>query len=259
MQIDLGILAWPLNGVLTGLYIVVLVLLYLFRKKLPFVPWLMTGRAAVWTIVLFVVLALCLGVTGERSVLQSIPFLLSGLAMTMVLGLVVIKHLFAFSIRKIPFLCNHLGLFVILVAASMGSADLQRLRMTAYVNLPERQAVDKYGRVHELPFALELKDFSIDRHQTDGSPRNFVSQIVPHTQRGVGEPCILEVNRPLVLESWAIYQYGYDVSRGDDSDYSVLELVRDPWQPLVYAGVAMMVLGLLARLVVRGHGREGVC
>ena len=41
----------------------------------------------------------------------------------------------------------------------------------------------------------------------------------------------------------------YDESKGRWSDISVLELVRDPWLPVVYAGIIMMMLGAICLFV----------
>jgi hypothetical protein len=43
-----------------------------------------------------------------------------------------------------------------------------------------------------------------------------------------------------------IYQYGYDESMGKYSRQSVFELVRDPWLPLVYTGIFMLLAGALS-------------
>jgi ABC-type transport system involved in cytochrome c biogenesis permease subunit len=58
----------------------------------------------------------------------------------------------------------------------------------------------------------------------------------------------VEVNRPVEVEGWKIYQYGYDTQKGVTSRISVLELVSDPWLPLVYAGIFMMMTGVMLLL-----------
>ena len=54
-----------------------------------------------------------------------------------------------------------------------------------------------------------------------------------------------------------MYQYDYDSEAGTESRFSVLELVKDPWLPLVYAGIFMMLAGALLMLVT-GFKREEV-
>ncbi|MGL1902397.1 MAG: hypothetical protein OCC49_09695 [Fibrobacterales bacterium] len=55
----------------------------------------------------------------------------------------------------------------------------------------------------------------------------------------------LEVNKPIKREGWLIYQVSFDTRMGRWSQLSVIELVRDPWLPVVYTGVAMMLIGAL--------------
>ncbi len=51
------------------------------------------------------------------------------------------------------------------------------------------------------------------------------------------------------IAGWKIYQLSYDESKGRWSDISVFELVRDPWLPVVYAGIIMMMLGAICLFV----------
>lgn len=51
------------------------------------------------------------------------------------------------------------------------------------------------------------------------------------------------------IEGWKIYQLSYDESKGGWSDISIFELVRDPWLPVVYTGIVMMMLGAVCLFV----------
>ncbi|MFC2107020.1 hypothetical protein ACFLRY_01665 [Bacteroidota bacterium] len=55
----------------------------------------------------------------------------------------------------------------------------------------------------------------------------------------------LEVNKPYSFMGWEVYQVGYNEEMGKWSNLSVLEFVKDPWLPFVYAGIFMMLLGSL--------------
>lgn len=59
----------------------------------------------------------------------------------------------------------------------------------------------------------------------------------------------IEVNKPLKLGQWTIYQASYDEQLGRWSKLSVLDIVRDPWLPVVYIGIAMLFLGSLYLLI----------
>ncbi|MBP5798482.1 MAG: cytochrome c biogenesis protein CcsA [Prevotella sp.] len=63
------------------------------------------------------------------------------------------------------------------------------------------------------------------------------------TRSGKNFQATVDVNKPVEVEGWKIYQYSYDMQMGAMSKTSVLELVRDPWLPAVYTGIFMMLLG----------------
>ena len=67
-------------------------------------------------------------------------------------------------LRDVPFMLNHWGLFIVLVCATLGSADIQKYNMQAYPHKPEWRAVDDEGMMHELPLAIELQQFSMEEY-----------------------------------------------------------------------------------------------
>jgi hypothetical protein len=44
---------------------------------------------------------------------------------------------------------------------------------------------------------------------------------------------------------WKLYQLSYDERFGKYSPTSTIELVKDPWLPVVYLGVFMMIAGAI--------------
>lgn len=79
-------------------------------------------------------------------------------------------------------------------------------------------------------------------------PRSFTSDIEVYTQDGKVRKALLEVNKPLRIGAWTIYQYGYDNNAGRLSAYSSFELVYDPWLIPVYVGILCMMLGSVCML-----------
>lgn len=69
------------------------------------------------------------------------------------------------------------------------------------------------------------------------------------------EDYTLEVNKPLRVKGWTIYQTGYDDRMGKWSNVSIIELVSDPWIKIVYIGIFMVLLGAMYLLWV-GSGRK---
>jgi len=83
-------------------------------------------------------------------------------------------------------------------------------------------------------------------------PKRFTSKIKVFTQDGQEKEAVLEVNKPLRIGGWLIYQYGYDNQAGRMSSYSSFELVYDPWLYVAYAGLALGTLGALG-LIYQGR------
>jgi len=75
--------------------------------------------------------------------------------------------------------------------------------------------------------------------------KKFSSDIDILTKDGERISTILEVNKPFKFRGYKIYQLSYDDKMGKWSDLSVLELVRDPWLPVIYIGIFMMIAGAI--------------
>jgi hypothetical protein len=77
-------------------------------------------------------------------------------------------------------------------------------------------------------------------------PSYFGSKVTLYSQSDSSAVSkIISVNQPVSCEGWTIYQYGYDNQLGNDSQYSTFMLVKDPWLPVVYIGIIMMMIGAL--------------
>ncbi|MCK6489796.1 MAG: cytochrome c biogenesis protein ResB [Planctomycetes bacterium] len=76
-------------------------------------------------------------------------------------------------------------------------------------------------------------------------PRLYRSLVAIDHGDGRSETATIEVNRPLVVDGWWLYQTGYDQQHGGASQRSELEAVHDPALPGIYAGCALLFAGLL--------------
>lgn len=383
LQAALGRIEWealaaPVNiGLLSG-YLLLIATTHLMRRRVYLFRWLSSRAAAVsalgWVVILTVAMGLTRqlpadhpapGLLGFSQMLSSWPFVLIYLWLTTSLGLTILRTGFPLRWSKVPFWLNHAGLFVALVCATLGNADMQRLKMSTRIGSTEWRATDDAGAVHELPLAVELQEFSIDeyppklmlvnnttgevvpagkpehilleedvstghlpdweiaviellpmaasvatqdtvrftefhsigattaalvrarnivdgtRHEgwvscgsflfpykalrldegvslvmPDREPRRFASAVRVYTQSGMTLADTIEVNRPLRVEGWKIYQLSYDEAKGRWSDISVFELVRDPWLPYVYTGIWMMIAGAVCMFVQFGKRKE---
>ena len=256
-QVKWDAFAWPVNGYVFGGFLALIAIVFLLRKKVYAFQFLGTYQAAIPAMVYAVTLTIIMGLTRQKvggtwlnDMLSFWPFVLIYVYITVILGAVTLKRLYQIVNRQssnrkwfdLPFLLNHLGLFLALTTATLGNADMQRLKMITAVGEPEWRALDANGAVKEMPLAIELKRFIMETYD-NGSPKRFASEIQILTKTKKNIETVVDVNKPYEVDGWKIYQYGYDTQRGADSQISILELVSDPWLPLVYTGIFMMLAG----------------
>jgi hypothetical protein len=72
---------------------------------------------------------------------------------------------------------------------------------------------------------------------------SYSSDVVLYTKSGDVKEIVIEVNKPYAVDGWKLYQYSYNDRFGKWSPTSVIEVIRDPWLPVVYTGIFMLLLG----------------
>jgi len=90
----------------------------------------------------------------------------------------------------------------------------------------------------------------------DREPKRFASDVTVYTQSGSRKDALIEVNKPLSIAGWKIYQLSYDEIKGKWSTYSVFELVKDPWLPFVYLGICMLLVGSIFMFISAPKKRD---
>lgn len=100
-------------------------------------------------------------------------------------------------------------------------------------------------------------DSSTTMLMTKPEAKRFLSEITVFEKAGAVYDTIIEVNKPIKIAGWKIYQTSYDESMGRWSTKSTLELVKDPWLPLVYVGFFLLIAGTFY-LIWTGKRREDV-
>lgn len=261
--------SWPANGIVLAGFLLLIAVLFLLRKKVYAFRFVSTYQAAIPAMVYAVILTIIMGVTRQQiggtwfnDMLSFWPFVLIYVYIALILGVIILRRLSTFHLslvtlkRDIPFLLNHVGLFLALTTATLGNADMQRVKMITTVGESEWRALDNNGAIKEMPLAIELKKFIMETYD-DGSPKRFASEIQILTKSGKNIETVVDVNKPYEVDGWKIYQYGYDTQMGAQSQISILELVSDPWLPLVYTGIYMMLAGAVCMFVF-GKGRKSL-
>ena len=231
--------------------------MFALRRRVYAFQWMMHSGAAVPCLVYAAALTMIMGLTPQvrmggvpwlSQMLRFWPFVLIWTWMMIISALAALNHLLRWKVKEIPFILNHLGVVIAIVSATLGSADTQNLRLTSFTGEPEWRAVDEAGALHEPGLAIELHKFTLEEYD-DGTPKRFASDITVITEDGKSVRGTVEVNKPLKVNGWKIYQYGYDVKSGAESPYSTFQLVRDPWILWVYIGIFMMIAGALCLML----------
>lgn len=136
-----------------------------------------------------------------------------------------------------------------------GSAPSARIKVTGKIDGSEVSGWICSGSFVHQPEALKLND-QYSLVMLPAEPKKFSSELNISTKSGKNIVTTIEVNRPFKIEGWTVYQLSYNTEMGRWSDLSVLELVRDPWLPVVYLGIFLM-LGGAGFLFFTGKPKNG--
>ena len=250
-HIDASFLAYPWSLVLLANYLYLLILLYAKQDTWKFVRGLYDRPASVVSLFALLGLTLVFGLVPQDG---SSGGVLGGLGFTRMntswifnlflfqfmstMGFKAIDDVFHWRKRRFPVVIMHLAFFVILVSATLGSADKTRVRVMAHQGHPVSVGIAEDGQIMELPFTLELKDFSLEG---DSLRFHYLSKVTITDDDGEREADI-RVNHPLRVGQWWIYQSGYDNSYGSRTVISILECVKDGWYLAICIGMWMILL-----------------
>lgn len=264
-MVDLHIWEFPLSLSLAAAFIALVLLLGLkMRGKL--IVRIIAGRK--FSVVMLALLAFFIAVEGTLGLrlFHSWPFLVIVLLTMLSLGIATLDALKAQRCRKIQgaaggslaSILSHGGLFLILFAGFFGAPDFREGEMIVSQGSSEHMAYSERGEYMPLPFSLTLKDFVIDTHYDGISAKQYTStmEVSPvladslstagSGQGGAVRTLRSSVNHPAHYRGYGLFQADFDQYA---LSYSVIKIVRDPWLPLVYIGMA--ILALAAFLEVR--------
>jgi len=163
--------SWPRNVILLLSFVIVLFFIQRFASKNPIIHWLSSVPAAISAIALFTMLSLLMGFIHQdvhapadalfANIKFSWMYLFAQVYILTTLGLTTIRR-FSLRRRNIGFLLNHLGIWLVLAAASFGAGDIERYTLQVQKGNIQWIGEDEFGNTHELPVAIALHDFTID-------------------------------------------------------------------------------------------------
>ena len=143
LQLSVGpvawdVFAWPANGIVMVGFLAIIALIFILRKKVYAFLFLGMYQAAIPAMVYAVVLTIIMGLTRQQAggtwlndMLSFWPFVLIYVYIAVILGVIILRRLMHLNSwkRDVPFLLNHLGLFIALTTATLGNADMQRVKI----------------------------------------------------------------------------------------------------------------------------------
>lgn len=169
--------AFPVNIIILSVYLAMMGVIYSLRPKIYAFKFLGTYTSAIPALLYAVVLTTIMGLIrqagndqptsfslGLDRMLSFWPFVIIYVWLSVIVAQTTIHRLIHFRWGNIPFFLNHAGLLIILLCATLGNADMQHYKMTIHLSSPEWRALDDKGKMHELPIAIQLKDFTIDEY-----------------------------------------------------------------------------------------------
>jgi cytochrome c-type biogenesis protein CcsB len=155
--------------------------------------------------------------------------------------------------RRTGFLFTHSAIVIILA----GAAVTQFLKVEGHMPIWEGEASAQFtregtraGKVVALPFALRLTAFEIDTYPGTTRPAMFRSRVVVlDAKNGKNFPVVIQMNQELSYGGWKFFQSSFHQT--DARDQTILAVAKDPGQPIVFFGYALLLIGMVTVLGTR--------
>lgn len=123
-----------------------------------------------------------------------------------------------------------------------------------------RGTEEKQGWISCGSYMFPYQGLKLDDEHTivmpNREPRRYASLVDIYTMDGQNIQTEIEVNKPFSVSGWKIYQLSYNEQMGKWSNVSVFELVTDPWLPIVYAGIFMLLIGAVGMFLTAGRKKR---
>lgn len=105
------------------------------------------------------------------------------------------------------------------------------------------------SKVVELPFALKLIDFQLERYAGSKSPSSYASEIeVKDSAEKSVLPYRIFMNHPLHYKGYTFFQSSYDT----DEKGTILEVNKDPGKWPTYLGYFLLCIGFIGNFFTKG-------
>jgi hypothetical protein len=139
---------------------------------------------------------------------------------------------------------------------TIGSCTAAHIRVFDAKGHERKRGWISTGSFAQPPLTMPLSDY-VKIAMPPRSPQIFDSRIVIQRDSLHSDTLLLNLNHPLNVDGWKIYQHYYDNYKGRWSNLSILEVVKDPWRCWLYGTLIAMVAGIILMLSV-GKKREQI-
>lgn len=235
-QTDIALWQFPVSLLAGVAFLLLLWVLHRYYAQSRVVIRLSATTTALSLIGITAVTLMVEGIFGWE-LFHTLPFLLMLLFLLTSLGLTLLR---CWKNHGWGFRLNHAGLFLILWGALFGVPDRIEARMTVGLGGSEQVATDRNGDLIPLPFPVTLNRFTVDRYD-NGMPRQFRSEL------NLGDrTATVSVNHPARYQGYKFYQESYE-THGNVA--TLLLVKRDPWLPVVWAGILLLAVGSIFLLL----------
>lgn len=170
-------LRYPWGLIFAINYLYLLVVVYVQSDKWKWLRQLYDKHAMVASLCSMVVMTIIFGLTrqdpmrddlfgvlGFSRMTSSWPFNLLLVNFMTALGVNVVEDLHHWRARRLAAILSHLAVFVVLLVGTFGSADKERVTVSASLDKATHIAQDRAGNMVELPFAITLKEFMMEEY-----------------------------------------------------------------------------------------------
>ena len=147
---------------------------FLALRQTGLILWLSSVPAAVASISYLGILSLAMGfatqtpedmsLLGIHSLLTTWYFIFALIYFLLTLAMATLKRMVPFRWRNTGFLLNHLGLWIAVFAATVGSGDIKSLFVPLQLHQSSNMAFDAAGKSYRLSHHLRLESFGIDEY-----------------------------------------------------------------------------------------------
>lgn len=234
--------AFPINAAVLFAALAGLWVLWREKPGEAVCRWLASGNASIALIAAFLICCLILGMKMQHADAVSFPgfgnvrrtwwFILISIALMANLFVVILSR----RKKGIRFILNHIGVLVALIGCFFGAPD-HTVSRAIVSGEAVHEAVGENGEIVPLPAAMKLDGFNVELDQR-GNVRNYMALIDVD-----GKKVELRVNHPYRISiSEDVYLTSYDRDN-PEPQYCIVEVVRQPWKYLIWAGIVMMMAG----------------